>query len=98
MKKEIKDLLNKENGTLKINELFELRRWTLNPETDIIGRDGEFLELEMTNKYGKTRSGSIRIESRDVEGIQKEVAAAMESMMDEYKRALVGSWRGGRIG
>lgn len=101
MKKEIKELLEKkpgEKGTLQINELFRLKRWVLDPETDILGRDGEFLELEMTNDYGKTRSRSIEIKSRDADGIQKEVYAAMCQMMDEYRDRLAKSWQGGYIG
>lgn len=97
MKKELNQLLAQDNGTLQINELFALKRWKLHKETDILGRDGEYLELEMTNKYGKTRSGSIRIESRDTAGIMKEVEKAMAEMMDELKNTLIKSWNGGYL-
>ena len=97
MKKEIKELLEQKDGFLQINELFKLHRWVLEENTDVIGRTGDYLELEMTNKYGKTRSGAIRIESRDVQGIMQEVSAAIEKMMDEFKNTLVRYWNGGYL-
>lgn len=97
MKKEIKYLLEKKEGFLKINELFELHRWVLEENTDILGRTVDYLELEMTNKYVKTRSGAIRIESRDVQGIMQEVSVAMEKMMDAFKNNLVRHWNGGYL-
>lgn len=97
MKKKINELLEKKEGFLQINELFKLHRWLLEENTDILGRTGDYLELEMTNKYGKTRSGAIRIESRDVQGIMQEVSAAMEKMMDEFKNTLVRYWNGGYL-
>ena len=97
MKKEIKELLEQKDGFLQINELFQLHRWVLEENTDVLGRNGDYLELEMTNKYGKTRSGSVRIESRDVQGIMQEVSDAMEKMMDEFKNTLVRYWNGGYL-
>ena len=82
---------------LQINELFALRRWVLHKDTDLLGREGNYLELEMTNKYGKTRSGAIRIESRDTAGIMKEVEVAMNKMMDEFKDRLIKHWNGGYL-
>lgn len=97
MKKELKELLSQDEGRLQINELFAIRRWVLHKDTDILGREGEYLELEMTNKYGKTRSASIRIESRDTKGIMQEVEAGMSKMMDELRDTLVRSWNGGYL-
>ena len=90
MKKEINELLSQKEAYLQINEIFKLHYWIFDKETN-------FLELEMTNKYGKTRSGAIRIESRDVQGIMQEVSAAMEKMMDEFKNTLVRYWNGGYL-
>ncbi len=95
MKKELKELLNKDEATLKINELFVLRKWTLHKESDFLGREGDFLEIEMINDYGITRSKSIRIESRDTAGIMAEIEEAMKKMMDEFKSNLLRRFKGG---
>lgn len=95
MKKELNELLNAKDGFLNINEMFRLHHWTLDLEDDFLNRKGEFLEIEMTNTYGKTRSGSIRINSRDTQGIMTEVTEAMEKMMDEFKEKLMKLWNGG---
>lgn len=97
MKKELKELLDQKSGFLRINELFALHRWILEEDTDILGRTGDYLELEMTNQYGATRSSSIRIESRDTEGIMKEVADAMEKMMGQLSDTLIRHWNGGYL-
>ena len=96
MKKEIKNLLSQDNGELKINEAFKLVRWTLKPEEDVTGRSGEYLELEMIPvNDGRRNYFSKMIESRDVQGIIDEVAAAMEEIMAQYTRQLVNRWKGG---
>lgn len=97
MKKELKELLSEQDGLLQINEMFKLHHWILNNESDILGRSGDFLELEMANKNGKVRSGAIRIESRDVQGIMQEVSLAMEKMLEQYKESLVRYWNGGYL-
>lgn len=96
MEKEIKNLLAQGNGELKINEAFKLVRWTLKPDEDVTGRSGEYLELEMIPvNDGRRNYFSKMIESRDVQGIIDEVAAAMDDIMDKYTRQLVYRWKGG---
>ena len=96
MKKEIKNLLSQDNGEWEINEAFKLVRWTLNPEEDAAGRSSEYLGLEMIPVNGGRRNYfSKMIESRDVQGIIDEVAAAMEDIMAQYTRQLVNRWKGG---
>lgn len=97
MKKELKELLQAKDGLLQINELFCLRRWTLESESDILSRNGDYLKLEMTNKNGNARSAGIMITSRDTQGIMQEVSSAMDKMMDEYKESLVKFWNGGLL-
>lgn len=94
MKKELKKLLSSECAVLQINELFRLRRWILKKDLDFLGRDEEYLKLEMTTKYGKNASCSIYIESRDFEGIVKEVEKAMSKMMDELRDTLLRNLKG----
>lgn len=97
MKKELKELITSKKGELQINELFVLKRWILDEQTDILGRNGDYLELEMTNKYGKTRSAGRMINGRTTKEIMDEVATAMPEMMDELKETLLKSWNGGYI-
>ena len=96
MKKEIKNLLSQDNGELKINEVFKLVRWTLKPDEDVTGRTGEYLKLEMIPvNDGRHNYFSKMIESRDVQGIIDEVSAAVDDIMEQYKRQLVNRWEGG---
>lgn len=98
MKKEIKDLLKQDEGKLKINEAFKLVRWKLNPETDILGQDGEYLRLEMlTVNDGRRNFYSKEIKSRDVQGIMDEVATGMNEIMAKYTDQLVRRWKGGLL-
>lgn len=98
MKKEIKNLLEQDNGEWKINEAFKLVRWTLKPDEDSTGRSGEYLKLEMIPvNDGRRNYFHKEIESRDVHGIIDEVAAAMDEIMEQYTSQLVNRWKGGLI-
>lgn len=93
MKNKLKELLSQDDGVLKINSMFYLKRWVLNPETDILGRSEEHLTLVMNNRY-KT---SKRITSRDTKGIMEEVSLYMSEMMDNYKEDIIRRFKGGMI-
>lgn len=91
LSKEFKDLLAQESGELKLNDYFYLKRWTLKPETDVLGRAGEYLQLMAYDN----RMGSVRIESRDTEGITAEVEKAMIKLMTDYAENLAKRFKGG---
>ncbi len=96
LSKEIKGLLEKENGELQINEAFKLVRWTLKKDDDVIGREGEHLKVEMIPvNDGRRNFFAKEIESRDVQGIIDEVAAGMEEILEKYSEQLVSRWKGG---
>ena len=94
MKAELKELLESKDGKLEINSMFTLRRWILDPDTDIIGRSGDHLIIEMNNRYKSHRD----IKSRNTKGIMEEVSKYMMELMDEYKEDLVRRFEGGQIG
>lgn len=93
MKKELNNLLVQNDGFLKINSLFHLHRWVLNPDSDFLGREGDFLQIE----FIETRIPvmPIKIISRDTAGIMNEVSIAMDKMLDSYKEDLINRWNGG---
>lgn len=93
MKKEIKTLLEQEEGRLDLNSMFYLKRWILKKDTDILGRDEEHLAIEMNTRYKSSRA----ITSRDISGIMQEIKLAMVEMMDEYRDDLVKRFSGGEI-
>lgn len=95
MKNEINAMLNADHATLRINDYFYLRRWQLHRDTDILGRDGDCLELVLDFKGVFARTQSIK--SRTVHGIQGEVSDAMVSMMRDASDAMVRRWRGGQF-
>lgn len=97
MKKELMNLLKEENAYLKLNELFQLHRWQLHSDTDILHREAEFLELVMTNECGKTRSCAIRITSRDFKNMESEIEKAMLIMLDQYSEKLLRDFRNGYL-
>ena len=97
MKKEINTLLASDDATLKINEMFSLHRWKLDPKTDFLGREGEYLELEMHGASGKMQAPNVLIESRDLKGITEEVEKAMKIMMDYYTARMIKRWGNGYI-
>lgn len=94
MKHKIGELLSEE-GIMPVNDLFELHHWILDPEIDVLGRDGEYLELRTTTAIKGTAQSSRRIESRDTKGIMEETEKAMSEMMDEIKDIYCRRWRGG---
>lgn len=93
MKKELKALLNQDEGSLKINEYFTLRRWTLKKETDLLGRTGDFLKLEMNDRLMR----SVMIESRNTEDIINEVSKAIVTLMNETAEDMAKRFEGGII-
>ena len=96
MKKEIKNLLAQDNGELKINEAFKLVRWTLRPKEDVTGRSGDYLKLEMIPvNDGRRNYFHKEIEARDAQGIIDKVSAAMDDIIEQYKRQLMNRWKGG---
>lgn len=93
MKKEIKELLEMDDGYMKINELFTLHHWRFNESTDFLGREGDYLEITL-NSSG--RKGSRMLEFREVDDIIKEIEFDMKDMMDEYASELVKRFANGK--
>lgn len=96
MKNELQALLREENAYLQIKEAFALHHYIFTPENDILGRTGEYLQLEMLCINNGRKNGFARfIEARDTQGIIDEVEKAMEDIMHTYTTQLIRRWKGG---
>ena len=91
MKKEINLLLASEDGELKINEMFRLRRWT----KDALGNRVDMLKLE-TTQYGRYDK-SVKIEARDINGIIAEVESKIAQTMKDISEEMCARWKGGLL-
>lgn len=99
MKKELEALLNSNNGTLQINELFRLRRISHDADNDPtgLGRTVDSLKLEMTAKDAKNVPYPVEITFRTFEDIKDEVAVGMRHMLGCYTENVVARWNGGEL-
>lgn len=94
MKKEILKLLKSEQGTLKVNEICYLRRWT----KDGLGQEVDGLNLEFYTINNVSHSiYPTTIVSRDWNKIVEEVEQLNKLFLEELQRTLcknirVGYW------
>ena len=88
MKKEIAELLNSSNATLKINTYCTLHRWTHSPA------EGTVDKLEVTFSLNSAFSHSYDIGARDLKGIVAEIQEAQTKAFADaaemYNRAIAG--------
>jgi hypothetical protein len=91
MKKEIMELLEKENGVLKLNEYFYLKRWT----KDALGNNYDGLRLE--SKFVSKHNCFVEIKSRDFVEIQKEIEEEMQKALDEFSKSLLSNFKCGYL-
>lgn len=91
MKKEIMNLLKKEEGKLKINDRFQLNRYTkdaLNEDVDVLRLEGNLINVFAYSK---------EIQSREFSGIKEEIEAAMKEALEEYAEKLLKDFRNGYL-
>ena len=92
MKKEITRLLKQEEGTLKLNNLSRLRRWSKN----LFGEKVDMLVLDFDNVNNVEYSvGNTEIRSRDYEGILEEVKNMTEWFLECIKLELINNLENG---
>lgn len=85
MKKEIEKLVKAPEGTLRINHISELHRWTVSA----LGESVDKLQIRFDTINGIEYDGRGYIEARDAEGIIKEVKEITEGFMKEVTRRLL---------
>ena len=92
MKKEITRLLKQEEGTLKLNNLSRLRRWS----KDLFGEKVDMLVLDFETvnnvRYGV---GNTEIKSRDYEGVLEEIKNLTEQFLECVKLELINNLENG---
>lgn len=92
-KSEIMNLINSEEGRIRINPICTLSRWTVDP---LYNEAVDGLNLEFDNINGMGRfSGIVCIESRDYAGIIREVEEAIRKRMQEVSDYLITALRNG---
>lgn len=92
-KSEIMQLVGSDSGTLKVNPICTLRRWTVDP---LGNRPVDRLDLDFVaiNKMGRF-SGSVAISARDYSGIVAEIEAAIRDRLERVAVYLCDSLRNG---
>ena len=92
-KSEIMQLVKSDSGTLEVNPLCTLRRWTVDP---LGNRKVDWLELDFVaiNKMGRF-SGSVTISARDYSGIVAEIETAIKYRLERVAAYLCDSLRNG---
>ena len=92
-KSEIINLIQSAEGTLRINPICKLYRWTVDP---LYGTPVDRLEIDFSSINGMGRfSGSIFINARDYKGIIDEIEAAIRMKTQELNDYLVNALRNG---
>ena len=92
MKKEIKKLLKKEEGSLRLNKISTLKRWTRN----FFGKEVDMLVLDFENVNNVEYSvGNTEIRSRDYEGILEEVKNMTALFLECVKLELINNLENG---
>lgn len=94
MKKDIMNLVNSENGSLRINHIAQLKRW----KTDAIGNKVDCLEIVFDNINGVNYPGNMLIKSRSYNDIITECAACIEQYMNGIANRLISDLRNGYRG
>lgn len=91
MKKEIINLLKKEEGKLKINNNFQLNRYTkdaLNEKVDVLRLEGNLINVFAYSK---------EIKAREFSEIKEEIEAAMKEALEEYTEKLLKDFKNGYL-
>lgn len=77
MKKEIIKLINSEEGTFRLNNISRLNRWT----TNALGEKVDELTINFDNINGVNFGLSVKIKSREYDGIIAECQKATTSFL-----------------
>lgn len=92
-KSDIMNLINSQEGRIRINPICTLFRWTVDPLYNEVV-DG--LNLEFTNINGMGRfAGIVTIKSRYYDGIIREVEEAIQKRMNDVSTYLITALRNG---
>lgn len=98
LKKEITNLINSEEGTLKLNSISFLRRWHT---TNGLGEEYDRLEIRFDTLNGLCIKGcfAAEITSREYKGIIAECEKATQKFFEEAANQISndlrsGHWRG----
>lgn len=92
-KNDVIALINSNDGTLRVNNICTLRRWTVDPMGNV---PVDKLELDFTSINGVGKFAGIdEIHSRDFEGIKAEIEAAIRKRMQAYTDYLCSALRNG---
>lgn len=92
MKKEIMELVNKNEGIVRLNEVSYLRRWT----KDAMGNKVDMLRLEFDSINGVRYSlYKDDITARDYNGIIKECEIITNAFFAEVARSLTNNLKAG---
>lgn len=79
-KKDFNELLKKDYGTLKINEICYINRW----KTDALGQDVDKLQIVFNNPCGAYGDHSEYIKARDFQEAKKEISKIMDFYIKFY--------------
>lgn len=93
---QLKEFLKKSDAILKINGMFELKKWTLVPEDDVLGRSGEYIALRIISDVCPATM-SVRIEKKEPAELIAEVEEKMRFLMARYTEDICSRWKGGLI-
>lgn len=94
MKKEINELLKSDSGSLRLNNICVLRRYT----TNVLGESGDWLRLDFDNINHKNFGHCmVFIDARDWQGIAKECGTAIFDHMNYVSLQLANQLKGGLI-
>lgn len=91
IKSEIVDLVKSEGGSVKINEIALLYRWT----KDGLGEDVDGLHITFKYVCGVRGGWSKEIIARDYDGIIAEISAATETYMQMCAEKMISNLRAG---
>lgn len=86
MKKEILNLVNSEEGELRINQYFKLERWTKDALNESVDK------LALSCNIVESSRGLIEIKSRDFLGIKEEISSIMQKQLDIVKEKLLNNF------
>ena len=93
MKKELKELLARESGRMKLSAICYLQRWT----KDGIGEDVDKLTINFDSPTGSVYFYSAEIENRTTDGIAQEIAQHTKAFAEKWAEEEAKKALGGRM-
>lgn len=92
MKKEIMELLNKDEGSIELKKDFYLIRYT----KDALDNEVDKLEIEFRPYYGKCWKDTC-IKSRNFTEIKQEILDFMKLALNEYNEFVIKEFENGKM-